>query len=120
MLQIKFKNIDKSDLIHESVHQRLQSLVEKFPPLERGQINVTLEMENSPLQAGPDLFKVKLHVIRGRYDGVFVEKSNANLYVALAEVVDLMLEKLNRMGDKKRVKNRKEARSLRVKVEQMI
>lgn len=113
MMQIKFKNIDKSDLIETSVQQRLQALVEKFPLLEKCKINVTLEMENSPVQAGPDLFKVKLHVLKGRYDGVFVEKTNANMYVALAEVVDLMLEKLNRMGDKRRVKNRKEERLLR-------
>ena len=69
-------------------------------------------MENSPLQAGPDLFKVKLHVSRGRYDGITVEKSDSNLYVALAEVVDHMLEVLNRFGDRARVKERKRAREL--------
>ncbi len=120
MLQIKFKNIEKSEIVHDAVEQRFQALIEKFPLLEKCKINVTLEMENSPVQAGPDLFKVKVQILRGRYDGVILEKSNSNLYVALAEVVDLMLEKLNRLGDKQRVQTRKKARSLRVKVEQEI
>ena len=73
---------------------------------------MTLEIENSPTQAGPDLFKVKIHVSRGLYNGITVEKSNSNLYVALAEMVDHLLEKFNRFGDKARVKERTGARRL--------
>ena len=39
-----------------------------------------------------------------------IETKDANLYVALAEVVDHLLERLNRFGDKARVKERKKAR----------
>lgn len=59
---------------------------------------------------GLDLFSVKLHILGGRYSGVTVEKSNPSMYVALAEVVDHMLEALNRFGDRNRVKERKKAR----------
>ena len=77
-------------------------------------------MENSPTQAGPDLFKVKLHILGARYDGVIVEKENSNLYAALAELSDHMLENLNRFGDKVRVKERTQARQLARKVEEAI
>lgn len=112
MIQVKFKNLDKSEMAREAVQERIEVLTDKFPDLNESKIQVTLEMENSPLQAGPDLFKVKLHVVRGRYDGITVEKSDSNLYVALAEVVDHMLEVLNRFGDRARVKERKRAREL--------
>ena len=100
MIQVKFKNLEKSEMAREAVHDRIESLIEKFPDMSESKIQVTLEMQNSPLQAGPDFFKVKLHLARGRYDGITVEKSDSNLYVALAEVVDHMLEVLNRYGDR--------------------
>ena len=109
MVQIKFKNLDKSEMLRESVNQRIEALI---PDLSESKIQVTLEMENSPLQPGPDLFKVKYHLSRGRYDGITVETANSNLYVALAEVADHMLEKLNRFGDRMRVKERGKARKI--------
>lgn len=116
MIQIKFKNLEKSELAREAAQERIESLVEKFSDLNESKIQVTLEMENSPKQAGPDLFKVKLHVQRGRYDGITVEKADSNLYVALAEVVDHMLEVLNRYGDKSRVTQRRKAREIEKKL----
>ena len=112
MIQIKFKNLDKSELAREAVHERVGALVAKFDDLQHSRIVVTLEMENSPIQSGPDLFTVKLRVSNGRYSGVTVTKSDANLYKALADMVDHMLEKLNRTGDKERVKERAKARQL--------
>ena len=99
-------------MARETAQERIESLIEKFPDLSQCKIQITLEMENSPLQAGPDLFKVKLHVARGKYDGITVKKSGASLYVALAEVVDHMLEKLNRFGDRQRVRERTKARKI--------
>lgn len=110
MIQVKFKNLEKSEMAREATMDRVMALTEKFPDLNQSKIQVTLEMENSPVKAGPDLFKVKLHVIGGRYDGVKIEKENANLYVALADVVEHMLESLNRFGDKARNKERSRAR----------
>ena len=117
MIQVKFKNLDKSEMAREAVQDRIEALVEKFDDLNESKIQVTLEMENSPVQVGPDLFKVKLHVVRGRYNGITVEKSDSNLYVALAEVVGHMLEVLNRFGDRARVKERKRARNLTKEIE---
>ena len=112
MILVKFKNLDKSEMAREAVHNRIEGLIEKFVDLNDSRIMVTLEMENSPQQAGPDLFRVKLFVAGGRYNGVTVIKSDANLYVALAEVAEHMLETLNRFGDRIRVKERKIARDI--------
>lgn len=112
MVYINFKNLEKSELAREVVRNRMDGLIEKFPDLSESNIRITLEMENSPFQAGPDLFKIKLHVASGRYRGVTVEKSNSNLYMALAELVDRMLEVLNRFGDRNRMRERATARKI--------
>mgnify|MGYP000900571970 CR=1 FL=1 len=112
MILVKFKNLDKSELAVEVVTERIETLVAKFPDLATCKIQVTLAMENSPIQAGPDLFKGKVYVASGRYENTTVEKADSNLYVALAEVVEAMLEKLNRYGDRKRVQERTQARKV--------
>ncbi len=114
MILVKFKNLEKSEIARQAVEDRADLLIEKFPDLTNSKIQVFLEMQNSPHQAGPDLFKVNLHVSGGRYDGITIEKADPNLYVALAEVADHMLEKLNRFGDKVRVKKINKARALKI------
>jgi ribosome-associated translation inhibitor RaiA len=112
MILVKFKNLEKSDLAGQAARERVQSLVDKFESLKKSRITVTLEMENSPTQAGPDLFSVKLHVSGGAYDGIRVKKSDANLYKALADLDDHMLERFNRASDRERVQQRARARQL--------
>lgn len=112
MIQVKFKNLEKSEMAREAAQDRVEGLIVKFPDLVKSKIQITLEMENSPAQAGPDLFKVKFHVLGARYDGITVEKEASNLYVALADVVEHMLENLNRFGDRARVKEITKARQL--------
>jgi hypothetical protein len=102
-MQIKFKNLDRSQMVIEIVKERFDVVIEKFPELTSSGLIITLEMENSPIQAGPDFFKVKVNIKNGRYSGIIISKSNSNLHHALADVVGHMLELLNRFGDKKRV-----------------
>jgi len=110
MIKITFKNLERSELAKEIVEERFVEVVERFPELQRTQIHVTLKMENSPRQAGPDLFKVKTRITGGKYQGVILEKEAPSLYTALAEVVEHLLERLNRHGDKKRVRERNQLR----------
>jgi ribosome-associated translation inhibitor RaiA len=112
MIQISFKNLKKSEFVRSSVNNRLNTLIEKFDDLQDSRILVTLEMENSPLKAGPDLFKVKVYIQSGRFKGLTLVKSDPNLYVALAKMTDNMLIKLNNWGDKCRIKERTLARKL--------
>ena len=112
MISVTFKNLEKSELAREAVLERLEAITDKFTDLKKSRINVTLEMENSSLQAGPDLFRVKVQFSGSRYGGIRIEKTASSLYLALADVVDHLLELLNRYGDKVRVKNRSKARRL--------
>ena len=112
MQQIIFKNLKQSEPVREVVRQRMQSVIDRFPALKDCRIHITLEMHNSRIRARPDLFIVKAYVSKGRYRGVRLEKSGQNLYAALAEVVEHTLEKLNRFGDRQRVKERNRARKI--------
>lgn len=112
MMKIKFKNLEKSEMARDATKVRMATLIEKFPDLANANILITLTMDNSPSQAGPDLFKVKVHISSGKYKSVIVEKESSNLYAALASVIEHMLEKLNRFGDKQRVKQIKVARQM--------
>lgn len=107
MIQILFKNLDKSELAKEAAVERLDLLRERFPDLQESRLKVTLGMENSPAQAGPDLFTVKVHCLGGRYKDLTIQKDAPSLYVALADVVDHLHEMLNRYGDRSRVKQRR-------------
>ncbi len=112
MIQVRFKNLEPSELAKDTAIERLSAIVEKFPDFFESEIRVTLSMENSPIQTGRDVFTVKVHGVRGKYRGVLMERSSNSLYAALADVVDRLLERLNRFGDKKRVQRRKQARGL--------
>lgn len=112
MLNIKYKKLNRSEFINEAVISRFTPITEKFPDLNKSSLMITIEMENSPLQPGPDLFKVKLQVKGGRYDRIIIEKENQNVYLAIADLSEHMLEILNRFGDKVRVKSRRKAREL--------
>jgi ribosome-associated translation inhibitor RaiA len=52
------------------------------------------------------VFSVKVIITGQKYGGIVIEKKNSNLYFALDEVVLVMLERLNRKGDKVRVRGR--------------
>ena len=107
MITVVFKNLDKSNLTKEAVITRLQETIDRFPDLAGHRMTVTLSMENSPQQAGPDHFTVKIHVRGKKYRDVLIEKSAMNMYLALADVNEHLLERLNRMGDRTRVKLRR-------------
>ncbi len=110
MIRTVFKNLEKSELAKEAAEERMATVFDRFPDLNRSRVTVTLSMENSPLQAGPDVFSVKIQCHGGRYQGVILQKSASSLYIALADLVDHLLERLNRYGDKSRVKKIHKAR----------
>lgn len=110
MIRVIFKGLDKSELAKNLVHERISTVVGRFPDLKSHRMDLTLSMENSPTQAGPDVFTVKLFINGKRYKSISIQKSAPSLYIALADVVEHSLERLNRYGDKIRVKRRNAAR----------
>ncbi|MCB0355824.1 MAG: hypothetical protein KDD40_02395 [Bdellovibrionales bacterium] len=115
MIKVIFKDLEKSELAKSVAEESMNDLVDKFPDLKNSHISLTLSMQNSPTQAGPDLFTVKFYCKTGRYRGVIMQRSAPNLYKALSELSNSLLERLNRFGDKKRVKKIKRARLDRLK-----
>ncbi len=111
-MKIVFKNMTRSEFIEHAIEARVDQMREKFPDLQTSRIHVTVEMDNSPLQPGPDLFKLSLHVENGRYKDVRTSKSSQNIYHALAELHEHLLERFNRFGDRGRVKERRLARRI--------
>jgi ribosome-associated translation inhibitor RaiA len=112
MIRVLFKNLEKSEFAKELALERIETVMERFPDLSEHRIDVTLSMENSPIQAGPDLFTVKVFIAGIRYRSIVIQKSASSLYVALADVVEHTLERLNRYGDKTRVKRINHARKM--------
>lgn len=112
MIKVVFNNLERSELAKEAVEEKLQEVITRFPDLAASTLHVNLGMENSPTQKGPDLFRVKVRIERGKYQGVILEKKSTSLYTALADVAEHLLERLNRAGDKVRVKARNQERKL--------
>lgn len=110
MIQVKFKNLKKSEFVKDNIVQKIESVVNKFSIFKEKNTTVTVEMENSPTQAGPDLFNVKLQIHRGKYRGINLKKSSSNLYSALATLSDHLFEILNRTLDKERTLRIKKSR----------
>jgi hypothetical protein len=112
-MRIIFRNLDRSQLALEAAQERLSEIVDKFPKLRSHKMNVTLFMENSPQQAGPDSFGVKVLIQGDFFKNITLIKKSDSLYRALADVKEHLLEVLNRTGDKVRVVKRRNARRLR-------
>ncbi len=110
MIKVVFQNMEKSEIAKSAALERIEFIQSKFPELQKSNQVITLKMMNSPLQAGPDLFSVKWRTSGDPYDGITIEKTSHSLYIALADVAEHALERLNRYGDKKRVKEKNMAR----------
>lgn len=110
MIQVIFKDLESSDLARDITREKMQAVAARFPDLLASRLTVTLSMQNSPVQPGPDFFTVKAHCHSGRYRNLTLEKSGPTLYAALAEVADHMLELLNRFRGRTRSRRRKPAR----------
>ncbi|MEZ4871956.1 MAG: HPF/RaiA family ribosome-associated protein [Bdellovibrionales bacterium] len=110
MARIIFNNLEKSELAKEVVRDHLKNLTDRFPDLKSCRLVITLDMHNSPTQAGPDEFSVKFHCRSGKYKGAILEKRESTLYKALAELSNHLPERLNRHVEKNRSNKIKNAR----------
>lgn len=109
-MKIVFKNLEHSDLVKQFVEDRFEPLAEKFPHLRSHKMTITLEMENSPVKPGRDSFSARVLVEGRKFRGLNFTRSSPNLYAAIADSVDGMLELLNRAGERYRVRSRRQTR----------
>ena len=102
MLRIVFKNLEPSQLARNVVKDRIEPVLEKFPALGEHRVTLTLEMENSPTQAGLDLFTVTSIVSGPTFKNLKLRKSAENFYQATAELVDAFSELLSQETDRRK------------------
>lgn len=107
IVRVIFKNMERSELAVQIVEERLQQVFEKFPRLHQSDITATLSTENSPSQAGPDMFNVRVRVEAGREGRIILHKTAHSLYAALALVCERLQDRLNELGDRSRALNRR-------------
>ena len=109
MIKVIFKNVEKSKLAENIVQSKLNEAVDKFPDLANHQLQATLFAENKPSQPGPDLFGIKLIVRGKKFYNLVLEKKGSTLYLAVAQLCESLLERLNRATDRSRIKRRIES-----------
>ena len=114
MVQVKFKGLKYSTFLESSIERRMRAFIEKFPELQIGKMTITVEMENSPFKRGPDQFRVKLAIFGGKFSNIVLTKRGSHPYLALAELADKLLEKVNRYGDKCRVRKYHDERRMKL------
>ena len=113
MIKVTFKNLKKSILAEKVVLEKMNLLIEKFPELEQNSIQLTLSMDNSSIQPGPDEFGIKIQIKGKKFEGLILEKRAKSLYLAMALAYAASLELLNRRIDKIRVKSRTQLRKIK-------
>jgi len=110
MVRVVFKNLEKSEFIRGIVTEKISHALEKFPELENATATVTVGMENSPVQAGPDLFQVKIILLSRGLKPIVLEKQAPSPYQASAILSDRLFEVLHRAVEKRRERSRSERR----------
>lgn len=105
--------MESSELARDVVEKRIGMVISKFPSLQGHQVTLTLEMENSPQQAGADVFTVSSMINGKIYKDLKLKRSSDHFYQAIAELADGLKVLLSRETDRliknlKRIKKHKE------------
>ncbi|MFN8790947.1 MAG: HPF/RaiA family ribosome-associated protein [Bdellovibrionales bacterium] len=114
MIRVIFKDLKRSEFLENVVVMKMQDVIEKFPDLHDHQVLITLSMENSPRHPGPDSFTAKLYITGRRFGRIVLEKSSHTMYASIADLSDVLLERLNRALDRARVRGRAQERRWRM------
>lgn len=110
MIKVIHKNLKKSSLAEQIVGDRLGAVIEKFPELRLQSVTAILEMENSPVQAGKDVFHVRVIVQPFGKAPVILNKKSEQLYQATAMLADRLMGTLSRVAKKGRQMARRRQR----------
>ena len=87
-MKIIFKNLEPPNLLN------------KFPHLARANVTVTLEKENSPSQAGPDLLNAWVVIKGTRITSFKLKRSDTNLYHAVPQLEGFLMGKISGLHHK--------------------
>jgi ribosome-associated translation inhibitor RaiA len=102
MVNVVFKNLEKSTMVRDIVAGKLERVLEKFPRFATTLATVSVCTENSRVAGPPHYYSVKLRVQAKGLRPIIVEKKAVSLYAAVAELTDHALEILHRTVEKRR------------------
>jgi ribosome-associated translation inhibitor RaiA len=112
-VQIVFQNLEKSEFVEQIVHERVESVLSKFSNVEDSEATVYVSKEHSSDHSGPNLFRVKF-LWRGiKSKPLVLVKASQNLYEATAQVIESLLENINRHSQKATTLRRSSQRQLK-------
>jgi ribosome-associated translation inhibitor RaiA len=100
MFKIVFKNMKSSTLISANLHNRLGPVLEKYPYLKRHRVTVTIEMENSPLHAGPDFYSISVMLTGKTFKDLRMKKSSDNIYLVVSDLTEGLTGYLSRTHER--------------------
>ena len=109
-MKIRFIRLTKSELITEAIEDRILPAISKFSDIRHKDIVTEIAMENSPHQAGRNLFRVKIKIVRGKMRGFTLEKSDISFYRALANITTSLPSTIKKFRSKKQGKALKQLR----------
>lgn len=113
-MKIVFKNLESSELARDIASEQILEVLNKFPETNKHKVTLTLCMDNSSQKPGKDLFGAKIMMTGSKFSNLVLEKQAPSLYVAVGELRDVLLERLNRANDRERVRSRKKLRQLKL------
>jgi len=86
--------------MNKVILERIKPVLQKFSLLQSHQMKITLEIENSPKQAGPDVYSVCTLIHGKKYKNFLIKKKSNDFYRALAEIVDGLQFHLSKANDR--------------------
>jgi ribosome-associated translation inhibitor RaiA len=101
MVQVVFKNMETSTLAKNVIQERVSHIVKKFPTLADHKITMTLEMYNSPKQAGPDMYSANVLVTGKTFKAIRLKKTSENFYHAIAVLMDRFVYTISKKSDRR-------------------
>lgn len=99
MMQIKFKNLEPSQLAKEAVQEKMASLYSEYDFLNFCRIRVNIELMSNRSVDRPDLFAVSFHIVEGKCVGLKLQQSDPNLHDALGRLVEQIRQRLRQMSE---------------------
>src|SRR5580704_1892713 len=106
MLKVVFRNLAKSEFMKDIIDEKVGHVLEKFPDLVNSATTVVVGMQNTPMHAGPELFRIKLILKSRGLKPIVLEKHSDNAYQAAAMLADRLFEVLHRAIERRREKLR--------------
>ncbi|MEM7646327.1 MAG: hypothetical protein AAF203_05415 [Pseudomonadota bacterium] len=112
-MRIRFVRLKKSELVREAIEDRMAPLLKKYKGVNEKDVFIEVEMENSPHQAGRDLFRLKFNIKEGELRGFILEKSDINFYRALSSLANSLPANINRFRARRDRKSYNRIRKLK-------